>query len=139
MQAGRSFARPVNIIVFAHPTREIRLRRHLDRYDLEGVKLILVVSDGDILAGNEGVHSETVSGLVIIGSGRIIFEHPARMLSTSRFVHEPAGLLLRAIPEAPDSAMLSVVPPEVGVDMTLHIKRRNEFVAVVRRAARKLF
>lgn len=75
---------------------------------------------------------EPVARFIVIGAGRIV-----GMLGAPRLVHEPARLL-GSVPEPAHAALLTVLPPELRVDVTAHVERRDEFVPMPCRAGWKI-
>ena len=84
------------------------------------------------------MRAEAIAAFVISVRGLIIVEHPASMLGPARPVHQEAVLISLAFPESSDTAIIAMLPPQRGVDMTLAVKRCNEFIAVPRRSLREL-
>jgi hypothetical protein len=105
-------------------------RRWFDRYDTKGMRLILV-ADCHILAWCKNMRSKAVSGLVIVDPVAIVVEHPAGVFLTARFVDDPADLIVFALPEPADPAMVAMRLPKRCVDMAFGIKRNREFIPVL--------
>ena len=100
--------------------------------------LPVLATDRDIFAGHKGVRSQAIPRLVIVGAGRIVVEHPARMLGTPGLVNEAADLLVLAVPEPADAAVLAVFMPELRIDVRLLVEWSNEFITVIDRSRRKV-
>jgi hypothetical protein len=84
------------------------------------------------------VRAETVAALVIGIRSLVIVEHPASVLLTARLADKKAVFILLTFPKSSDTAMIPVVLPELGVDMTIAVERRDEFVSVSRGAPGEL-
>ena len=113
------------------------LARGLDRRDLKGMQLALVAADRDVFAGREGMPAEPISRFVVVGAAVIVVEHPARMLGAAGPVHQPSDLLVLALPESANSAVVPVFVPQMRVDMADLVERRHELVTTVPRAHRE--
>ena len=124
-------------ISFGHRLPPDLSSQGIDRRDLKGMQLALIAADRNVFAGRKGMHAEPVSRLVIVGAAVVVVEHPARVLGAARLVDETADLLVLAVPEPADAAMLAVFLPELRIDMPLAVERSDELVAVARRAGRK--
>ena len=97
-----------------------------------------LVADRDVFARTENVRAEAVTALVVVLGAPIVVEHPAGVLRPARLVHEEADLVLLAIPEPADPAVAPVLLPLRLIDVAVGLERRDELVAVPRRALRKL-
>ena len=60
----------------------------------------------------------------------VVVEHPAGVLGAAGLVDQAADLLVVAVPEPADAAMLAVLLPELRVDVPLAVERSHELVAV---------
>src|SRR5262249_31452983 len=112
------------------------LRRRLHRNDLERVHVAILVADRHVLAGHEGVGGEAVARLVILLRGLVIVEPPARMLVAAGLVHQLADFLV-VPPEPAHATVFAVLSPQARIDMVAGVQRRDELVAVARRAVGK--
>lgn len=110
----------------------------LNRDHLKGVHLAFFVANRDIFTRPENVRAETVAALVIGIRSLVIVEHPASVLLTARLADKKAVFILLTFPKSSDTAMIPVVLPELGVDMTIAVERRDEFVSVSRGALGEL-
>jgi len=82
-------------------------RSWFDRFDAEGVRLILV-PDCHIFTRHKHVRTKTVSSLVIINSAGIVVEHPAGVLLSAWLMDDLADLVVFALPEAADPAVVAM-------------------------------
>src|ERR1043165_5769749 len=123
---------------FLFATRALASGGGFDRCDLKRVQRAVVIADRHILAGPESMARESVAGFVVVLCGLVIIEDPARMLATAGLVHEFAYFLLVA-PEAAHPAMITVLVPQLRIDVPLRIEWGYELVAMPRRTLGKLF
>src|SRR6185295_12941074 len=100
--------------------------------------LALFVADRHIFAWPESVRAEAVTALVVGIRGLVVVEHPAPMLSAPRVVDQKTVFIHLTFPKSSDAAMITVVSPEFGVDMTIAVERSYEFVTMSRGALGKL-
>src|SRR5262249_4024761 len=103
-----------------------------------GVKVTLIAADRNVFARQKGVRAEAVTGFIIVGSVRIVVEHPARVLGAAGFMDETAELLVLTVPESAHAAVLAIHLPQPEIDMSLAVERRNKLITVARRAGREL-
>jgi len=104
----------------------------LNRDDLKGMQLAF--ANRDIFTRPENVRAETITALVIGIRSLVVVEHPATVLLTARLVDKEAVFVLLTFPKSSDTAMIPVLFPDLGVDMTIAVGRRYEFVSMARGA-----
>src|SRR3974390_610960 len=113
-------------------------RGRFDRDDLKRVHRTVFAADRDVFAGTENVRTEAAAALVVLSCVGVVIEEPASDLGPVRVVYHLPDLILLACPEAAHAAMRAVPLPLLAIDMAIRRERRNEFIAVPRRALRKL-
>src|SRR5690606_26836052 len=88
--------------------------------------------------GHPGMIAEPKAGLVIVGRGGIIIEHPGRAALAARPVDEMAEFRPLAGPEAPHATGLPVLAPGFHIAMVRSIVRGDDLVAVAGGSLREL-
>jgi hypothetical protein len=68
----------------------------------------------------------------------IVVEDPAGVLRPARLVDQATDLVVLALPESAYPAMIPILVPELRVDMTDRVERRDELVAMTNGARGKL-
>src|SRR5262249_21321095 len=111
--------------------------RGLDRDNLEGVQLAVLVADRDVFAWPESMRTEPIARFIVLLGDALVIEHPARVAGAARAVHQMSELVRLALPEAPHAAVVAVLAPQIDVDVAAVIERSDELVAMARGARRK--
>src|SRR5262245_65158164 len=78
--------------------------------------------------------AEPIARFIVVGGGHVVVEHPARMLRAARLMNQESNLIVLAVPEAAHPTMITVLMPQLRIDVSLGIERRHELIAVARRA-----
>jgi len=110
----------------------------LNRDHLKSMHLAFVIANRDIFTRPENVRAETVTAFVISIGGLVVVEHPASVLLTAGLVDKQAVFILLTFPKSSDTAMIPVLLPDLGIDMTIAVERRHEFVSMSRGALGEL-
>jgi len=98
---------------------------------------LVLIADGDVFPRDEAVRAKPVTGFVVVHPVEVIVEHPACVLATAGFVHQPTAAIILASPEPAHAAMFPVGVPALRIDVSFGVERRHQFVAVSWRAGGK--
>jgi len=81
--------------------------------------LALFVANRNVFARLENMRAEAITTFVIGIRGLVVVEHPASVLRSARPVDEEAVFIRLAFPKSSYAAMIAMLLPELGIDMTL--------------------
>src|SRR6185437_5077297 len=107
-----------------------------DRDDLERRQFAFGVAHRDVFAIAESVIAETKAGFRFV-KGCAEFEAPVGAAAPAWAMHEQAALVAVVAPEAARETFAAMRLPRLRVDLAVLRQRRDEFVAVPRRALGK--
>ena len=96
--------------------------------------LALFVANRNVFARLENMRAEAITTFVIGIRGLVVVEHPASVLRSARPVDEEAVFIRLAFPKSSYAAMIAMLLPELGIDMTFIVERSYEFIPMSRRA-----
>ena len=77
------------------------------------------------------MHAETITSFVVLCRTWVVIKHPAGMLRPSRLMDQMANLLVRAIPEPSYATILTVLLPQVRIDMPFAVERSNKLIPML--------
>jgi hypothetical protein len=117
--------------------RLCRFRRH-HRDHLEGIGLLVVILDRDVLAFSEAVLVKAITSLLITGTFVVIIDHPGCAAGSARVMDQNAVPLPLMGPESANPAIGLFVRPLLLAQRPLRIEGRGDLVGMARAALWKL-